>query len=179
MVTDDGLGYYDYISNEFINFPTSKYTTDNPEKDMQVLNCIIQDNRGRFWIGSRRGGFGYFDYKDGDAIEIRMIGEADGLRNDEVKKLEKDRLGNIWGLNDIGIFKLSPDDFKIENYGEEYGLYDTDNTEFYIRPDNTMWLTFDNQYLYKINVDSLVAKKTPPSVYLKHFYNYIAIITIM
>ncbi len=93
----------------------STYTTDEGLPQNSVYS-LIQDNKGRLWIGTEGGVAKY----NGDKFVI--YGLEDGLAAPHVNDIFQDHLGNIWFATIAGISKFNGN--KFISFGKNSGLAD-------------------------------------------------------
>ena len=92
-------------ANGLVRFDGVNFTTfdirSGSLKDNEV-GCLVEDDEGVLWIGTYGGGL--TRYKDG---RFTTFTTADGLPDDSIRKMDKDRLGNIWFATPRGVGRYS------------------------------------------------------------------------
>jgi signal transduction histidine kinase/ligand-binding sensor domain-containing protein len=63
------------------------------------IRALLPDGAGALWIGSYGGGLAHYDPRAG----VRRLTTADGLFDDGLSALIRDRAGNMWLLGDAGL----------------------------------------------------------------------------
>lgn len=112
-----------------------------------VVNCIIKDKLGYFWIGTYNG-FNRFDGTNFYSYKIRKGDNT--MLNEVVHSLCEDRSGKIWGATNTSLFsyELKPDKFK--NYECKSMGRATGFMNVFCDRNGNVWAT-GNWSLYKYN----------------------------
>lgn len=102
--------------------------------------CVLKDQRGRLWIGTR--GMGLLCLQNGT---FTAYSTADGLRDDYVSSLFEDRRGNLWigcakGLNVLSMG--NPGELISERFLDNCSVF-----SFYEDRSGAMWVGTDNHGL--------------------------------
>src|SRR4030065_405207 len=97
---------YDPVNGVFLK----NYRHD--EKDFSSLSCdkifcLLEDRRGRIWIGTHSGGLNLFDRDSGKFIRFT---NEDGLANNDILGLLEDQHGNLWMSTNRGLCQFDPRD---------------------------------------------------------------------
>lgn len=100
---------------------------ENEGLSNNTVNSFFTDTKGRLWIATYNG-FNRFDGSNFYRYKIRK--GTNSLRNEVVHALCEDRDGNIWGGQDIGVFRYNPrlDSFttyeikSLNRYGNMYEI---------------------------------------------------------
>jgi signal transduction histidine kinase/ligand-binding sensor domain-containing protein len=102
--TDSGL------CRRFPDGRTERFTTRNGLSSNLLLG-LLEDSKGRLWVGDRLGGVGQIagDPDAKGSIVARYYTVADGLPCTGVATLSETRDGRIWVGTDCGLSELTPD----------------------------------------------------------------------
>lgn len=100
---------------------------ENDGLSNNTVNSFFTDSKGRLWIATYNG-FNRFDGSNFYRYKIRK--GANSLRNEVIHALCEDQEGNIWGGQDIGVFRYNPrlDSFttyemkSLNRYGNMYEI---------------------------------------------------------
>jgi ligand-binding sensor domain-containing protein len=85
------------------------------------VTSFLEDDQGRFWVGSANKGLYALDPKKESVRNYRM---QDGLVFDGVRTLRQDGKGHIWiGTEKGGLSCFYPEEERFENYNEADGLF--------------------------------------------------------
>ena len=88
-------------------FPQIQYLTSDEGLSQSEVTCIIQDQKGFIWIGTRGG----LNRYDGYSFKIfqNEIGNANSLINNSIESLFEDKNGYIWiGTKSNGVSRYNP-----------------------------------------------------------------------
>ena len=99
------------------------------------INGTVVDNENNLWAGTYGGGV----YKIKDNKIIKKYTTNDGLPSNDVRTLELDNFGNIWGTTEKGLFSLSGE--KITIYGSQNGFASDNMWNVKISNQNTIWVS--------------------------------------
>ncbi len=94
------------------------FTTQNGLSDEQI-NYLYRDDKQRVWISTEKG----IDIID--KHQIFRINTSNGLPSNMIRTIAQDSKGNFWITSNTLLSKLtfvSPNQFTIENYDNNYGL---------------------------------------------------------
>ena len=84
---------------------------------LDEVNCIIPDHNNVVWAGTVGGGLVRCDFSKGPRkMTFRMISKTDGLSNNNVRSLVKDRFGCIWAGTDEGLSRVDTRDNYVRKY---------------------------------------------------------------
>ena len=98
-----------------------------PALDGRVLNCMLEDDSGRIWLGLYARGLGLYDPATGDFRMVASSESSDGMNSDAVNCLSRGEGGVIWvGTSGGGLCRiLTTRDGGVEeirHFGEADGL---------------------------------------------------------
>ncbi len=86
------------------DYEYEKFTTDNGLIQNQIT-CLIQDQQGYIWIGTKGGISRY------DGYEFKNYTQKDGLSDTYTKSLFLDAKGEVWAITSDGLYKFHKDTF--------------------------------------------------------------------
>ena len=110
LATGNGLARFDGVRFDVFDSVRVPEALTAPE-----FFCLLESPDGTFWIGSYWGGL--IAYKDG---RFRKFGKAEGLTDERVVSIERDRNGFLWLGTPDGLFRMK--DGKFKRYWKEDGL---------------------------------------------------------
>lgn len=165
-----GLSRYDQQSNSI------KRVYLNRSKDAGILSsskitCGLTAGPNRMWVGTDGSGLFLFDFKTQDC---RRISVADGLPNDRIFAISKDKNNCLWISTDGGLCKYIPpvsfSDPQITGSFKTYNANFSWPAQAYPGPDGTMFFhMFRYTGLFYFHPDSLVLNPYRPPVYITRF----------
>jgi signal transduction histidine kinase/ligand-binding sensor domain-containing protein/AraC-like DNA-binding protein len=86
------------------------------------VRSLLEDRRGRFWVGTQEGGLLLFDRRTGHFTRFTT---ADGLPSNTILRILEDGHGNLWLSTYNGIAEFQPDERKFRNFSLSDGLQST------------------------------------------------------
>ena len=87
------------------------------------ITSLLTDVRGRLWIATFGGGVNILESRDAHGKpQLRRLGTAQGLNNDNVNKLLEDSKRNIWVSTDDGLALIDERTFAIRSFRRAEGL---------------------------------------------------------
>lgn len=89
--------------------------------DTQV-RTLLQDAKGRVWLGHRNRGLSMTDEPEADHPHFKHWGMAEGLSSDTVWALGADDAGRIYAGTSRGLDRLDPQTGRIRHFGPSDGL---------------------------------------------------------
>lgn len=95
-----------------------KYDPSDGFQDFRFTS-ILEDERGRYWIGTYAGGLHIWNPK---TSEMLVINQKSGLSNNAVMGIIQDLAGNIWVSTQKGVNWLTPDGNMQGTFFQEDGL---------------------------------------------------------
>lgn len=98
FTTSDGLNKYD--GYHFTIFRHDPEDTNSIGSD--DLTAILEDSKGRLWIGTHHNGLDLFDHESNRFSHFRE-GDPDGLRSNNIMGITEDKAGNLWIRTEQGI----------------------------------------------------------------------------
>ena len=105
--------------------------------------CMLQDNRGYLWMGTRGGGITVFD-----GINFKILTTKEGLPNNNILSIKQSKNGHIWIGTNNGLSEYDGISFK--NYkvltDENVSFYDMDFDEH-----QNLWIASNKGLLQFIN----------------------------
>src|SRR5690606_24123596 len=82
-----------------------------------AVSCFLEDEPGKFWIGTEDGGLNYYDSSSGKFKHYPFSPEQQALSYHNIHALYKDDAGNIWiGTFTDGLNIYNPKTGKIKRY---------------------------------------------------------------
>lgn len=84
-----------------------------------IIRTILEDQKGRLWIGTEGGGMLYFDPKH---EKFKVYSTKDGLCNNSVLNILEDKQGNLWISTFNGLSKFNPHTETFITYTTSDGL---------------------------------------------------------
>lgn len=112
-----GIWTYDRPRDKWTHYPR---VIDSFTASGVSVNCMLEDHDGRMWIGTDGDGLCLYD-KGTDTFQVRFDSRS-GLLNDVIYALECDRLGNVWGSTNKGLFRIDVRSMEVSTYTHESGL---------------------------------------------------------
>lgn len=92
------------------------------ERPIHAYNCMLEDHKGRIWIGVDYEGLMLIDPKS-DSL-LRRYTSKDGLTSDNIVGLLEDRNKSLWITTTRGLSRLTNEGKRIQNYSYQDGLAD-------------------------------------------------------
>ena len=137
-----------------------------------VVTSLLEDSKGRIWVGTYNGGVMTFDGKTFTYYTVK-----EGLLSNYVKSMVEDRQGNIWlgtekGLSLMHLQEATPSKanhhYKIINYGQESGLKALDFEPRCVVLDkhNTLWWG-TGKAVVSLDLNSFKIQQKAPQVHLR------------
>lgn len=117
ICTNNGLNVYDYKTGKFKSYkhiPGNRYSLST-----STVFSIYEDGSGKFWVATMGGGLNCFDPKTGMA---RYYLEENGLANNIVYNIFKDKQGYLWMSTNYGISRFDPRTETFVNYDVKDGV---------------------------------------------------------
>lgn len=124
FATKDGLNKYDgYQVTVYRNNPKDPYSLPD-----NFVMQLVEDDMGRFWVGTSTKGLCLFDKKTEKFYPVKTNFFSSHLINDGIKTLEY-RKGKLFVWQNSGVFildvsKVKPGDFSEENFKKIKRLFD-------------------------------------------------------
>ncbi len=114
------------------------HITEKDGLSYNLVNCFLKDSKGMLWVGTYNGlnrydGAHFYTYHSGNSKNT--------LPNNSVHKLAEDKLGNIWGATDNGVFCLNTLTRQFKNYSIEKGKGWPAAAGIYCDSDGDIWAT--------------------------------------
>jgi len=82
---------------------------------------VVPASNGKYWLATRGNGLALFDKKQG---AIRYFSESDGLCNNNIQSLQRDKNGFIWISTFKGLSRFDENTFEFVNFDVSDGLQD-------------------------------------------------------
>src|SRR5690606_9719897 len=104
------FGTYDGL-NKFDGFDFSVYrasVTDSTALQSNQVVCLMEDSRGRIWVGTGGGGVSVLNRGTGH-FKTYHPSLGRGLANSSIKSLGEDDRGNIWVGHFSGVSIIDPE----------------------------------------------------------------------
>lgn len=140
--------------------------TNNKSLSGSIVKDIIQDSKGRIWVGTENG----LNLYNPMTTDFSLYSINHGLPNKNVRSIVEDNQGNIWVATANGLAKLNPQTQKITSYFVEDGLASNEYFEGSVFKDKygSIYLGH-NRGISKFTPSSIIDNPTPPEVYLTDF----------
>lgn len=106
--TDDGLNKFDGL--DFSVYRASR--ADSTALQANQVVCLMEDSRGRIWVGTGGGGVSVLNRETGH-FKTYHPSLGRGLINSSIKSLGEDDQGNIWIGHFSGVSILDPETDKV------------------------------------------------------------------
>jgi ligand-binding sensor domain-containing protein/signal transduction histidine kinase len=123
----------------------------NTRADLRV-RALLEDHRGRLWVGTSNAGLFALDPSDGERLpgtrdHLRRLARTDdpaGLADDSILTLVEDTQGAIWIGTDVGgLDRLDPETRRFVHFRnhpqQPTSLSDDRVNAVYVDPDQTVW----------------------------------------
>ena len=163
--TDVGFGYFSFEKKQFVNFPFSTYTTDDPAFSMKTISNIKKDHQNRIWLAEQYHGLAYFDANE-EKPNLKIISKEDGLWDDHIQQIAIDKSGDIWVSHWKGISRIRAGDLTIENFGVESGI--TSNAHLVSLSDGSLGV-LNLGHLQRIFPKKIKETKVQPTIVINDF----------
>ncbi len=115
---DGGLQQLDAARRQFIRYPASETSSDQPESEIDVL---LEDRRGRLWIGRQTG----LQLLAGKEVTDPGQPMSGILGKKAIHALLEDARGNLWVGTTNGLFAFTADGLPLPGPPEASGLTNT------------------------------------------------------
>lgn len=109
--TEDGLDKFDGTNFKVYRHKPGDSTTLQAN---EVLS-LHEDQSGNLWIGTSGGSISFYDRKRDAFVNYRMGNSSDAIRNNVVRAVRSDYLGNIWVIHYSGVDVIDPKTRKTVN----------------------------------------------------------------
>jgi ligand-binding sensor domain-containing protein len=130
----NGFGVYLAAKDSIENF----VYTQNHTNTFSSVHAFAEDKKGRVWINDEDGNVGYaLSGEPGKGIVYKLDKRDDGDPA-YLPGLAVDALGNVWGYNSTGLFKINADDLSFTTYSFRYGIDEVDFFHFSFLPSGEM-----------------------------------------
>lgn len=111
-----GLDRFEMTTQKVTNFGRKAFGDNGtPEK----IFTLIDDGKGHLWLGTQGEGLVRFNKTD---YSSRYYTTAQGLANNTIYAIERDKQGNLWLATNKGLSKFNPNTESVENYEIGDGL---------------------------------------------------------
>ena len=109
FATGDGLNKYDGASFKIYHHDPD----DSTSLASDDLTCVLEDSKGRFWVGTRNHGLDLFDRENNIFYHIRHRGK-NSIRSDNILGIVEDKRGTLWirtkqGVDRLNVSKRAPE----------------------------------------------------------------------
>jgi len=141
------------------NLRESKITTYTNKNGLSFNNVygVLQDSKGRVWVGTKGYGANYFDFEDN---RFHTLTTGDGLSSDSVVSFAQDLTGALWfGTLGGGINRYKNGNIKV--FDHRHGLSSNLSRAVYVDPEGNIWAAtikgtiyrfVDNQFILAVDV---------------------------
>ena len=162
----DGIWTYDSPRDRWVHYP---HVIDGYRASGVNVNCILKDHDGRIWVGTDGDGLCLYD-KESDTFNVKFDSHS-GLLNDVIYALECDRLGNVWGSTNKGLFRIDARTMVVSTYTHESGLLcDQFNYKSgFVDDDGTMYFGSIKGFV-SFEPEKMVFEESMPSPFISGLY---------
>ena len=101
---------------------------------------MVEDDQGGIWIASPASGIARIEHRDSATFTIQEITKANGLPDNYVSTLKKDRLGRIWFATNYGRVGYFEKGKIIAVYDTKNGLPQGSISAITFDENNNVWL---------------------------------------
>ncbi len=115
--TNNGFYKYEVRNDRFTHFPYQANSSNSP--GFYFVNDFEEAQDGSMWLATFGGGFDSFNEKD---QAYYHFDNEQGLANNVISSLIKDKRGNLWLGTNRGISRFDPKDTSIVNFDVSNGL---------------------------------------------------------
>ncbi|TAH27470.1 MAG: response regulator [Cytophagales bacterium] len=166
---------FNYNSIFYININTKEIVKQiklkdilKPEDQSKLSNITdLYQESEHFWIATNHGLI-YFNEK---TKQYKIITEKDGLRNDGIETLIKDKLNKIWLCTNNGLTRIDPTSFKIlNNFTVEDGLPANQINNCAFQLDNGHLIFNTPKGIVIIDPEKIIPNNVIPQIYLSNLY---------
>ncbi|SKC64558.1 ligand-binding sensor domain-containing protein [Ohtaekwangia koreensis] len=148
---------YDHTQKKLSRFETA--THSDSVHVGGLCNSILEDSRGRLWVGTAKGLHLLINGKFKKRYTTR-----DGLPNNIIQSILEDNAGNLWLGTAVGISRFSPDDGVFRNFDIADGMPGNDfRPRACLRNDNHQFF-FGGKGICVFNPDSVRENPFIPKV---------------
>jgi signal transduction histidine kinase len=156
-----GLIRFNPVQNQFIHYQHDDNNTNSISSDF-IYALEIDDDDQHIWMAAYNGGLCSYNIQSGT---FRHYSKDDGLSDNTVYSIEKDKPGNLWFSSNAGISAYNVTTKTFRNYGVADGLL---NHEFNRRSsfkNEQGWLFFGGiSGIDYFHPDSIIKINTAPSL---------------
>lgn len=117
--TDNGIARYRYETNDFEKFAISEELIHQSLVANNKFFSMTPNGDGKIWLGSRGGGLYLFDPKENTFLHYE---KKNGLPDNLVYNIQKDKKGNLWISTNKGISRFNLQEGTFVNYDATDGL---------------------------------------------------------
>lgn len=153
-----GISCYDIRTQSFLKLPFPKWMN---------AYCAVEGNDGKIWIGTRNGLIRYSP----ETGRFTTYTTRQGMPDNIVYGLAKDKQGGLWCSTSQGIAHVSPDGQRVTNYYTGYGLEDLRYVEgCFAQGHNGMIFFGGEKGITAFNPDSIRPIKFEEAPYLTEMF---------
>lgn len=84
-------------------------------------SAIIQDSKGRIWVGTHDSGIYYIDNGKTERLSVRYR-DGNSFNETKVVNFSEDRDNNLWICTESGLFRMSLTSYEVTLYNTESGM---------------------------------------------------------
>lgn len=129
-----GIGVYWAAKDSFLRFIYAK----NENNSFPTVNSFTEDKKGRVWASSSDGWLGYaLAAEPGRGLVHKLNTREKGIAGG-FSMLAADTSGNIWGVNQKELVKITASDLSFVPYSFKYGVEDASFNHFSFLPTGEM-----------------------------------------
>lgn len=112
------MGVFLFDPDELLEDSTKyqEFNTRNGKLQSNQISAFETDSKGNVWIAVSGAGIACASYNEAGEVAIKHLGVSDGLINNRVRDLQRDRDGNMWIMTENGISKFIMESRSFINY---------------------------------------------------------------
>ncbi|MDF2190358.1 two-component regulator propeller domain-containing protein [Paraflavitalea sp. CAU 1676] len=134
----DGFYYYDFREKKFhsiASFPgLNRFAGYGGRK-------LMQDSRGRYWLGFNSEGLGMYDPRSGNSYHwMASTGKEPGISGNIIVDIKEDRDGVVWISTFHGLSAIEPTNLTIRNFNHSNGLVNNSISALEVDALNRLWI---------------------------------------
>jgi len=104
---ESGIAVLDTLGNTLHRF------FNDPENSKSInsnsIKCIIEDSKGRIWVGTRGGGLNLYEKKSRHFIRPKALKQSTIAVFNDIFSIYEDKSGNLWLATDDGLLIYNPE----------------------------------------------------------------------
>lgn len=132
---------YDYVRHKL---------TDQSSRQLEKINCIMQDSKGTIWLGSKSNGLYRLEDDENGTYRFSNYTVSEGLPGNTVIGIVEDSDGYLWISTSRGLSSFDINKNRFTNFTREDGLPDIRfnwNSYYYSSYDNLLYFGTMNEFV--------------------------------